>query len=101
MSDQTPPGGTPPEPPEDRAPSVPPEVPPIDPSSSAPTTPAGRLAVYQRAGGLVVPVMTAILAFFIGGLVVLATGHNPISAYIGIFEGAGLNWVFQIPWDTG
>ena len=101
MSDQTPPGGTPPEPPEDRAPRLPPAGPPIDPRSSAPTTPAGRLAVYQRAGGLVVPVMTAILAFFIGGLVVLATGHNPISAYIGIFEGAGLNWIFQIPWDTG
>jgi general nucleoside transport system permease protein len=57
---------------------------------------AERLALYQRAGGVIVPVFTTIVAFLIGGLVVLATGNDPINAYIGIFKGAGLNWFF--PW---
>ena len=35
-----------------------------------------------------------------GGLVVLVTtGKNPIETYRAIFEGAGLNWFFEIPWD--
>ena len=35
-----------------------------------------------------------------GGLVVLiTTGKNPIETYRAIFEGAGLNWFFDIPWD--
>jgi ABC-type uncharacterized transport system permease subunit len=55
---------------------------------------AERMALYQRAGGIVTPLITTVLAFFIGGLVVLATGHNPISTYQGIFEGTGLNWLF-------
>jgi simple sugar transport system permease protein len=56
---------------------------------------AGRLAVKQRTGGMIVPVVTALVAFLIGGLVVLATGHDPLSAYRDIFNGAGLNWVFH------
>jgi general nucleoside transport system permease protein len=62
-------------------------------------SPAARLAFYQRAGGLMAPLLTTVLAFFIGGLVVLATGSNPISVYQGIFNGTGLNWFF--PWVTG
>ena len=58
---------------------------------------AARLAIAQKAGGLVVPLMTTILAFFIGGLVVLATtGKNPLTTYKAIFEGAGLNWFFEV-----
>ena len=60
---------------------------------------AERLALYQRAGGLVTPLLTTVIAFFIGGVVVAATGHNPISTYKGIFEGTGLNWFF--PWVSG
>ena len=48
---------------------------------------AERMAIYQRAGGLVTPLLTTVIAFFIGGVVVAATGHNPISTYKGIFEG--------------
>ena len=55
---------------------------------------AERLAVYQRAGGIVTPVLTTVFAFLMGGLVVLATGHNPISTYQGIFNGTGLNWLW-------
>ncbi|HUZ98588.1 MAG TPA: ABC transporter permease, partial [Gaiellaceae bacterium] len=59
-----------------------------------------RLGIAQRAGGLIVPVMTAVLAFLAGGIVVAATGHNPLSAYRGIWDGAGFNWLFHIPWNT-
>jgi general nucleoside transport system permease protein len=53
---------------------------------------AERLSFYQRAGGVITPVLTAVLAFFIGGLVVLATGHNPLSVYKGILSGTGLDF---------
>ncbi len=57
------------------------------------------MGIYQRAGGVVTPVITTILAFLIGGIVVAATGHNPFSTYKGIFQGTGLNWFF--PWVSG
>ena len=59
-----------------------------------------RLGIAQRAGGLVVPVLTAVLAFLAGGIVVAATGHNPWTVYKGIWDGAGFNWLFHIPWNT-
>ncbi len=46
-------------------------------------------------GGIGVPAATVIVAFLMGGLVVLATGHNPLLAYRDIFNGAGLNWIFH------
>jgi general nucleoside transport system permease protein len=52
-----------------------------------------------KIGGLLVPLAAAVLAFFVGGLVVVATGHNPFSAYHAIFNGTGLNWFF--PWVWG
>jgi len=71
-------------------------VPPETPEEAAKTgTLISSIALKQRAGGIVVPVFTALLAFLIGGLVVLATGHNPLSAYNDIFNGAGLNWIFH------
>jgi general nucleoside transport system permease protein len=62
------------------------------------TTPAARLAAYVQGGGVIVPVLTALLAFFVGGLVILVTGHNPFSTYKAIFNGTGLNWLF--PWTS-
>ena len=62
-----------------------------DPESYAPSV-AKRLAFYQRAGGIVTPMLTAVFAFLMGGIVVLATGHNPGTVYKAVFEGAGLNW---------
>ena len=71
-------------------------VPPETPEEAAETgTLIASIALKQRAGGIVVPVLTALIAFLIGGLVVLATGHNPISAYHDIIDGAGLNWIFH------
>jgi ABC-type uncharacterized transport system permease subunit len=74
---------------------------PIDQLEGTPVgqTPAARLAAYVRGGGVVVPVLTALLAFVIGGLVVLITGHDPIATYKAIFEGTGFQWLF--PWVTG
>jgi simple sugar transport system permease protein len=40
-------------------------------------------------------VATVVVAFLMGGVVVLATGHNPLLAYRDIFDGAGLNWIFH------
>jgi ABC-type uncharacterized transport system permease subunit len=62
-------------------------------------TVASRLSGYLRGGGIVVPLVTALLAFFVAGLFILATGANPIDTYKAIFEGSGLNWLF--PWVTG
>jgi general nucleoside transport system permease protein len=60
---------------------------------------AGRLALAQRAGGILTPLLTAALAFFIGGLVVLfVTGKNPLGTYKAIFNGSGLNWL--LPWES-
>ena len=78
---------------------------------------AARLALWQRAGGFAVPLLTTLLAFLIGGLVVIiTTGKNPLTTYKAIFEGAGLNWFLEVgshsigipftdarvwfPWDT-
>jgi general nucleoside transport system permease protein len=65
---------------------------------AAAVTPAARLAAYVQGGGVFVPVLTAVLAFLIGGLVILVTGHNPLSTYKAIFNGTGLNWLF--PWTS-
>ena len=65
-----------------------------DPEAYAPSVARG-LAFYQRAGGFVTPFLTAVFAFLMGGIVVAATGHNPLRVYKAIFEGAGLNWFFH------
>ena len=51
-----------------------------------------------KAPAVLLPVGTTILAFAIGGLVVAATGHNPIAAYKAIFDGSGLNYL--LPWTS-
>jgi general nucleoside transport system permease protein len=64
------------------------------PEAYAPSV-AERLAFYQRAGGIITPLITVLLAFLAGGLVVLATGHNPLRTYKAVWEGTGLQWFFQ------
>jgi general nucleoside transport system permease protein len=59
-----------------------------------PTKQGGLAAYYERVGGVLVPLAATLLAFLIGGLVVLITGHNPLSAYKAIFEGAGFNYPY-------
>jgi ABC-type uncharacterized transport system permease subunit len=71
---------------------------PEEPEARA-VTPASRLAGYVRGGGVIVPLLTTVLAFLIGGLVMLVTGKDPIATYNAIWKGTGLQWVF--PWTTG
>jgi simple sugar transport system permease protein len=72
---------------------------PVPPPETEAGTVAARFALYQRAGGVVTPLLTALVAFLAAGIVVAATGHNPLSTYKAIFNGTGLNWLF--PWVTG
>jgi general nucleoside transport system permease protein len=71
------------------------------PSEPTPETGLPRVSniFYERVGGALVPLAATVLAFLIGGLVVLITGHNPLTAYRAIFNGTGFNWFF--PWVTG
>jgi ABC-type uncharacterized transport system permease subunit len=90
---------------EPRLPPEPQDVAPGDPGGLGPEVRedlswAERYGVAQKAGGLLAPVLTAVLAFFVGGIVVLiTTGKNPLTTYQAIFDGSGLNWL--LPWVTG
>ena len=72
--------------------------PPSIPEPTPPSEPPGgvRGLVTPHVGGFLTSVATTILAFLIAGLVVLATGHNPLQVYKGIFEGSGLNWILPV-----
>jgi len=74
-------------------------VTPLEPTPEAEAGYSLRAAIHERAGGVLIPLAATVLAFLIGGLVVLITGHNPLTAYRAIFEGAGFNWF--LPWVTG
>jgi simple sugar transport system permease protein len=73
---------------------APPEAPP--PEAGLPRV---SEIFYERVGGALIPLAATVLAFLIAGLVVLITGHNPVTAYKAIFNGTGFNWFF--PWVTG
>ena len=64
---------------------------PQQPESPYPQTFVARLTARYRVGGIVTPIVTTIVAFLAGGIVVAATGHNPLTAYQSIFNGTGLN----------
>ncbi len=69
--------------------------PKAEPGGYAPSV-AERYGALQRAGGLLVPLITVLVAFLIGGLVVLISGGEPIQAYKEIFRGSGLSWFFEV-----
>jgi general nucleoside transport system permease protein len=75
---------------------VPPPEPMEPPESGGMGT---RFADHLRAGGWFTSVLTTIVAFFLGGLVVFVTGRDPLSTYSAIWQGTGLEWIF--PWVTG
>ena len=66
---------------------------------AAARSPAALTAFRRGASGIVVPILTTVIAFIAGGVIVLATGHDPITTYTSIFNGTGLNWLF--PWVSG
>jgi ABC-type uncharacterized transport system permease subunit len=69
-----------------------------EPEAGGPTTVAGRMQAYIGAGGVVTPLITVVIAFLVGGLVVALTGRDPFSTYEAIFDGTGLTWLF--PWTS-
>ncbi len=72
--------------------------PPDELEGGATVTVAARMSTYLRGGGFFAPIITVLVAFLVGGLAVLITGHNPITTYKAIFDGTGLNWLF--PWTS-
>jgi ABC-type uncharacterized transport system permease subunit len=68
----------------------------LEHEGGAPTTVAARMQEYLGAGGFVTPLITVVIAFLVGGVVVALTGRDPFSTYSAIFDGTGLNWLF--PW---
>ena len=58
-------------------------VPPPEPAEPPPGSGGmgTRFADHLRAGGWFTSILTTIVAFFLGGLVVLVTGHDPLSTY--------------------
>ncbi len=61
------------------------------PAPVAPLAPEGKRR--STGPGLIVSIITTVLAFLVGGLVVLATGHDPLATYRAIFNGTGLTWL--------
>jgi ABC-type uncharacterized transport system permease subunit len=57
---------------------------------------AAHMALMQRAGGIVLPLVTTIFAFAMAMIIIAATGHNPFTAFKGIFVGTGLNWLSPV-----
>ena len=55
----------------------------------------GGGVVKQRLSALVFPLATVVIAFVIGGLVVILVGANPFTVYKQLAVGAGLDWPFQ------
>ncbi len=51
---------------------------------------------FDGLSGLIAPLLTTILAFLMGGLVVALTGKNPFKVYNAVFNGTGLNWFFHV-----
>jgi simple sugar transport system permease protein len=81
MTDEAavPPGQTP-------APALP------EPPSQRRRLPAGLRWVTGAIG----PAVTTLIAFLMGGLVVVLTGKDPFKVYHAVFNGTGLNWFFHV-----
>jgi ABC-type uncharacterized transport system permease subunit len=69
--------------------------------AAPPETVAARFDLFQRAGGVVIPCVTIAVAFVISGLIVGATGHNPLRVFWDIAKGAGVDWLGHPTTDTG
>ena len=89
-----------------------------DPVAGVSPTPQQHFAWrFSGLRGVLTPVITTLIAFLMGGLVVALTGKSPFKVYHAIFTGTGIGWFFQVgnysaripfatshmwfPWDTG
>lgn len=69
------------------------------PEEPTPSSVAERYRLLQKAGGVVVPVLTVVLAFLVGGVVILLTTGSvadTFETYREIFTGSGLSWFFDV-----
>jgi ABC-type uncharacterized transport system permease subunit len=80
-----------------------PTIPPIEDEAALPPAPGDVPTPQQhfasRFGGVkgaIGPLITTVIAFMMGGLVVALTGKNPFKVYHAIWNGTGLNWFFHI-----
>jgi general nucleoside transport system permease protein len=74
--------------------STPETQPKPPPEHGEPTTLTARFALWQRAGGVITPMLTTLLALAIAGIVVrLTTGESPIDTGRAIVDGSGLPWL--------
>ena len=67
-----------------------------EPGAAAPVTVAGRLSTYLRGGGIITPLITVLLAFFVGGLVVLVHRPQPAQHVQGDLRGHGPELVLPV-----
>ena len=88
----------------------------VVPTGSEPSPQQHFASRFRGLPGVVAPVVTTIIAFLMGGLVVALTGKNPFKVYHAVFNGTGINWFFHVgnhsarvpfstqhmwfPWDT-
>jgi simple sugar transport system permease protein len=80
-----------------------------EPVAGVPPTPQQHFpSRFDGAKGVVTPLITTVVAFLVGGLVVALTGKDPVRVYHAIYEGTGVGWLFQvgnhsarIPFETG
>jgi general nucleoside transport system permease protein len=89
---------------------------PQPPSQGVPTPQMHFASRFAGLSGAIGPLLTTMIAFLMGGLVVALTGKDPIKVYKAVFNGTGLNWFFHVghhsvrvpfgtqhiffPWDT-
>jgi simple sugar transport system permease protein len=62
-----------------------------------------RISLQQKLGGIAPAIMTAVFAFLMGGVLVAATGRDPFEAYSAIWNGTGINWLYEdlVHWQFG
>ena len=69
------------------------------PEEPAPESVVERYRILQKAGGIIVPILTVVLAFLVGGIVILLTTGSiadTLETYKEIFKGSGLSWFFDV-----
>jgi simple sugar transport system permease protein len=92
------------------------EVPQPPASGTIPTPQQHYASRFGGLSGVIAPVVTTIIAFLMGGLVVALTGKNPFKVYHAVYNGTGISWFFHVgshsaripfsttkmwfPWDT-
>jgi ABC-type uncharacterized transport system permease subunit len=88
----------------------------VVPTGTEPTPQQHFMSRFGGLSGTIAPIITTVIAFLMGGLVVLVTGKNPLKVYHAVFNGTGINWFFHVgnhharvpfsthtmwfPWDT-